>query len=311
MATYAGIDIAKHGFDLAFEPKQKMPHFDNDAQGIQRCREVLQELKPRLVVLEPTGGYEVALVAELQAAGLPVAKINARRIRQFARASGQLAKTDMLDAQVIARFAAVLQPPAQEVVDEQTRTMKALVARRHQLVQMHTAENNRLEHACDKAIKRSIRAILQTIERQMDKVEKQIRDHIDSLPELRQKTKRLASVPGIGETTASLLVTDLPELGRLNRRQIAALVGVAPINRDSGTYRGKRMTGGGRRDLRARLFMPTLVAVRHNPLIRRFYQRLVEQGKAKMVALIAAMRKLLTILNLMLKKNEDWNPGIL
>jgi transposase len=311
MATYAGIDIAKHGFDLAFEPKQKMPHFDNDAQGIQRCREVLQELKPRLVVLEPTGGYEVALVAELQAAGLPVAKINARRIRQFARASGQLAKTDMLDAQVIARFAAVLQPPAQEVVDEQTRTMKALVARRHQLVQMHTAENNRLEHACDKAIKRSIRAILQTIERQMDKVEKQIRDHIDSLPELRQKTKRLASVPGIGETTASLLVTDLPELGRLNRRQIAALVGVAPINRDSGAYRGKRMTGGGRRDLRARLFMPTLVAVRHNPLIRRFYQRLVEQGKAKMVALIAAMRKLLTILNLMLKKNEDWNPRIL
>jgi transposase len=311
MATYAGIDIAKHGFDLAFEPKQKMPHFDNDAQGIQRCREVLQELKPRLVVLEPTGGYEVALVAELQAAGLPVAKINARRIRQFARASGQLAKTDMLDAQVIARFAAVLQPPAQEVVDEQTRTMKALVARRHQLVQMHTAENNRLEHACDKAIKRSIRAILQTIERQMDKVEKQIRDHIDSLPELRQKTKRLASVPGIGETTASLLVTDLPELGRLNRRQIAALVGVAPINRDSGTYRGKRRTGGGRRDLRARLFMPTLVAVRHNPLIRRFYQRLVEQGKAKMVALIAAMRKLLTILNLMLKKNEDWNPRIL
>jgi transposase len=311
MATYAGIDIAKHGFDLAFEPKQKMPHFDNDAQGIQRCREVLQELKPRLVVLEPTGGYEVALVAELQAAGLPVAKINARRIRQFARASGQLAKTDMLDAQVIARFAAVLQPPAQEVVDEQTRTMKALVARRHQLVQMHTAENNRLEHACDKAIKRSIRAILQTIERQMDKVEKQIRDHIDSLPELRQKTKRLASVPGIGETTASLLVTDLPELGRLNRRQIAALVGVAPINRDSGTYRGKRMTGGGRRDLRARLFMPTLVAVRHNPVIRRFYQRLVEQGKAKMVALIAAMRKLLTILNLMLKKNEDWNPRIL
>jgi transposase len=310
MATYAGIDIAKHGFDLAFEPKQKMPHFDNDAQGIQRCREVLQELKPRLVVLEPTGGYEVALVAELQAAGLPVAKINARRIRQFARASGQLAKTDMLDAQVIARFAAVLQPPAQEVVDEQTRTMKALVARRHQLVQMHTAENNRLEHACDKAIKRSIRAILQTIERQMDKVEKQIRDHIDSLPELRQKTKRLASVPGIGETTASLLVTDLPELGRLNRRQIAALVGVAPINRDSGTYRGKRMTGGGRRDLRARLFMPTLVAVRHNPLIRRFYQRLVEQGKAKMVALIAAMRKLLTILNVMLKKNENWNPRI-
>jgi transposase len=204
----------------------------------------------------------------------------------------------------------VLQPPAQEVVDEQTRTMKALVARRHQLVQMHTAENNRLEHARDKAIKRSIRAILDTIERQMNTVERQIRDHMDSQSELKQKTERLKSVPGVGETTASLLVTELPELGRLNRREIAALVGVAPINRDSGTYRGKRRTGGGRRDLRARLFMPTLVAARHNPVIRRFYQRLVEQGKAKMVALIAAMRKLLTILNVMLKKNEDWNPKI-
>jgi transposase len=310
MATYAGIDIAKHGFDLAFEPKDKPYHFDNDAQGIQRCRALLLERRPALVVMEPTGGYEAALVSELRAAGLPVAVINARKIREFARATGQLAKTDRLDAQLIARFAAVLQPPAQEVVDEQTRTMKALVARRHQLVQMHTAENNRLEHARDKAIKRSIRAILDTIERQMNTVERQIRDHIDSQSELKQKSERLRSVPGVGETTASLLVTELPELGRLNRRQIAALVGVAPIARDSGTFRGKRRTGGGRRDLRARLFMPTLVAVRHNPVIRRFYQRLVEQGKAKMVALIAAMRKLLTILNLMLKKNENWNPRI-
>ena len=186
--------------------------------------------------------------------------------------------------------------------------MKALVARRHQLVQMHTAETNRLEHARDKAIVQSIRTILQTLERQMDKVEQQIRDQIDHMPELKQKTQQLESVPGIGETTASLLVTELPELGRLNRRQIAALVGVAPINRDSGTYRGKRMTGGGRRHLRARLFMPTLVAVRHNPVIHTFYQRLLRQGKTKMVALIAAMRKLLTILNTMLKKNETWKP---
>ena len=310
MATYAGIDIAKRGFDLAIDSKQNVQHFDNDAKGIQNGCKALQQLKPDLIVMEPTGGYEKRLVAELQAIGLPVAVVNARKIREFARAAGQLAKTDKLDALIIARFAAVLQPPPQEVLDQHTQAMKALVGRRHQLVQMHTAENHRLEHAHDKAVVRSIRAILKTIERQMNKVEQQIRDQIDSIPELKRKTQQLESVPGIGETTASLLVTELPELGRLNRRQVAALVGVAPINRDSGTYRGKRMTGGGRRDLRARLFMPTLVATRYNPLIRRFYQRLVCQGKAKMTALIAAMRKLLTILNTMLKKNEVWNPRI-
>jgi len=308
MATYAGIDIAKYGFDMAIDSKQNVQHFDNDAKGIQNCCKVLGQLKPDLIVMEPTGGYERRLIAELQAIDLPVAVVNARKIREFARASGQLAKTDKLDALIIARFGAVLQPPAQEALDQKTQAIKALVARRHQLVQMHTAETNRMEHAPDKAIGRSLRAVLKTIERQMNNIDHQIRDHLDSRPELQRKTQQLESVPGIGETTAALLVTELPELGRLNRRQIAALVGVAPINRDSGTYRGKRMTGGGRRDLRARLFMPTLVATQHNPLIRRFYQRLVCQGKAKMTALIAAMRKLLTILNTILKKNETWNP---
>jgi transposase len=308
MATYAGIDIAKRGFDLAIESKPTVQHFNNDRDGIEHCLNVLKPLKPDLIVMEPTGGYEQALRCELQAAGLPVAVVNARRIREFARACGLLAKTDKLDAQVIARFAAVLQPPAQEALDQQTQAMKALVARRHQLIQTRTAEFNRMEHAHDKAVMRSIRAVLKTIEHQMDILEQHIRDQIDRTPELKQKTQQLESAPGIGETTASLLVTELPELGRLNRRQIAALVGVAPINRDSGTYRGKRMTGGGRRLLRARLFMPTLVAVRHNPTIHAFYQRLLQQGKTKMVAVIAAMRKLLTILNIMLKKNETWKP---
>jgi transposase len=308
MATYVGIDIAKHRFDLAFEPKQKMRHFDNDTEGIRRCCKQLVQGRPELIVMEPTGGYERPLVDELQAVGLPVAVVNARRIREFARASGQWAKTDKLDAQVIARFARVLQPPVQKAQDLHTRLMKALVARRHQLVQIHTAENNRLEHAPDKAIARSIHAMLKTLEREMKKVEQQIRHQTESQPRLRQKTQQLESVPGIGQTTASLLVTELPELGRLNRRQIAALVGVAPFNRDSGIYRGKRMTGGGRRDLRARLFMPTLVAAQHNPVIRRFYRHLLDRGKTKMVALIAAMRKLLTVINTMLKKNESWNP---
>jgi len=310
MATYVGIDIAKHHFDLAVEGQSNVQQCHNDLKGIRHCVKRLVELKPELIVMEPTGGYEIPLVAELQAAGLPVAVVNARQIREFARAAGQLAKTDKLDAQIIARFAAVLQPPAQEALDQQTLAMKALVARRHQLVQMHTAETNRMEHARDKVIIRSIRTILKTLQRQMDDIHRQIRDHIDSQPELKRKQEQLESVPGIGETTASLLLTELPELGRLNRRQIAALVGVAPINRDSGTYRGKRMTGGGRCHLRARLFMPTLVATRHNPTIRNFYQRLVANGKAKMTALIAAMRKLLTILNVMIARNETWNLKI-
>lgn len=308
METFVGIDIAKHDFELATLPQQQHQRFDNDTNGIRDATKHLLELQPQLIVMESTGDYEWRLVAELQAAGLPVAVVNPRRIREFARATGRLAKTDTLDAQIIARFAEVLQPPAQEVIDQHTRIMKALVARRHQLVQMHTAENNRLEHAHDKAIVRSIRTLLKTIEREIDKVGQQIRDQIEAMPQLRHKARSLESVPGIGETTAALLVTELPELGRLNRRQIAALVGVAPINRDSGTYRGKRMTGGGRRHLRARLFMPTLVAVRYNPVIRRFYQHLLDRGKTKMVALIAAMRKLLTILNTMLNKNETWNP---
>lgn len=308
MATYVGIDIAKHGFDLAVASLSSVQHFDNTAPGIRRCLRALKTLRPELIVMEPTGGYEQTLLAELQAAGWPVAVVNARRIREFARACGLVAKTDKLDAQVLARFAATLQPPAQEALDRQTQAMKALVARRHQLVQMHTAERNRLEHARDKVVRQGIRALLRTIERHLDKVDRHIQTQIAQRPELQEKAQRLQSVPAVGEKTAALLVTDLPELGRLNRRQIAALVGVAPMNRDSGLYRGKRMTGGGRRDLRAGLYMPTLVAIRHNPVIRAFYQQLLCRGKTKMVAVVAAMRKLLTILNALVKKNESWNP---
>lgn len=308
MATYVGIDIAKHRFDLAFEPKQRPQRFDNDDDGIRQCVTRLKQLQPALIVMEPTGGYEATLQTQLQAADLPVAVVNARQIRDFAKASGRLAKTDKLDAQMIARFAAVMQPTPQEPVDAQTRVLKALVARRHQLVQMHTAEANRMEHVQDGSIEQSIRAMLGLLEEQIDRVEQQIQEQVQSTPKLKERTEQLLSTPAIGPTTAALLVTELPELGQLNRRQIAALVGVAPINRDSGTYRGKRMTGGGRKDLRARLFMPTLCAIRCNPVIRQFYQRLCDNGKTKMTAVVAAMRKLLTILNAMLKKNESWNP---
>ena len=309
MTTYAGIDIAKRGLDLAFEPKRKIQHFDNNAKGIEQCAKLLVQRQTELIVMEPTGGYEVALLLRLQAAGLKVAVVNARRIREFARALGQLAKTDKLDAQVIAHYGAVIKPEPQEPLDQHSRTLKALVARRHQLVRMHTAEVNRLEHACDTEVTQSVNAVLEALEDQLETIEQQIAEQIQSQSELTKKTERLQSTPGIGATTAALLVTELPELGRLNRRQVAALVGVAPINRDSGTYRGKRMTGGGRRDLRARLFMPTLSAIRFNPAIGNFYRRLLSKGKAKMTAVIAAMRKLLTILNLMIAQNQSWNPA--
>lgn len=310
MATYVGIDIAKHGFDLAVEPKEKVQHFDNNTDGIALCCQRLKEIKPALVVMEPTGGYEMALVLQLHAHDIPVATVNARKIREFARAIGQLAKTDKLDAQIIARYAALIHPPAQEALDKHARVMKALIARRHQLIQMRTAESNRMEHAYDNSVTRCIRSMLRMLDKQIEKVERQIRRQIQSTPELRHKVERLESVPAIGQTTAALLVTELPELGRLNRRQIAALVGVAPITRDSGTYRGKRMTGGGRRDLRARLFMPVLCAIRWNAPIKEFYQRLRSQGKAKMVAVVACMRKLLTILNTMIANGQAWNPNV-
>jgi transposase len=308
MATYVGIDIAEHTFDLAFEPQQKARHFHNDASGIRQCCTLLKQLQPVLIVMEPTGGYEAAVRTQLQAAGLAVAVINARQIRNFAKACGRLAKTDKLDAQMIARFAAVMQPSPQEPVDAQTRLLKALMDRRRQLVQMHTAEANRMEHAQDHVIRQSIRKMLKLLEKQIDRADRQIHEPLESMPKLRKRTERLLSAPAIGPTTAARLATELPELGQLNRRQIAALVGVAPVNRDSGTYRGKRMTGGGRKHLRARLFMPTLCAIRCNPPIRDFYQKLCKKGKTKMTAVVAAMRKLLTILNSMPKKNESWNP---
>jgi transposase len=308
MATFTGIDIAKHAFDLAFEPKQPTRHFDYDATGIRQCCTLLKQIQPDLIVMESTGGYETRLLIKLQQAGVPVAVVNPRRIRDFARADGKLAKTDEVDARIMARFADKMRPSPQEPLEPHSRKLKALVARRHQLVQMRTAEVNRTEHAAEPVVKRSVRTMLKMLDKQIDTLEQQIHELIQTVESLRDKAEKLSSVPAIGATTAALLVTELPELGQLNRRQIAALVGVAPINRDRGTYRGKRMTGGGRKLLRARLFMPTLCAIRHNPVIRDFYQRLCQNGKSKMTALLAAMRKLLTILNIMLKKNESWNP---
>ena len=307
MENYIGIDVAKQNFDLCCLNQKEIRQFENNTKGIRKAIKVITKLQPKLVVMEATGGYEASLAAELHAARLPVAVVNPRRIRDFARANGQLAKTDKLDAAVIALFAARMRPPTQEQIDHNSRRMKALVTRRNQLIRRHTAENNRREHVLDRVIDRSLKKIIKMIEREIEDVEQLIREQLDSMPDLRAKAHILDSAPGIGETTATMLVTEVPELGRLNRREIAMLVGVAPINRDSGTFRGKRMTGSGRRDVRSRLFMPTLVAIRYNPVISRFYKHLLAKGKVKMTAIIACMRKLLTILNVMVAKNEAWN----
>jgi len=281
MENYIGIDVAKQNFDLCCLNQKEIRQFENNTKGIRKALKAITKLQPKLVVMEATGGYEALLAAELHAARLPVAVVNARRIRDFARADGQLAKTDKLDAAVIALFAARMKPPTQEQIGHNSRRMKALVARRNQLIRMRTAENNRREHVLDGVINRSLNRIIRTIENEIENVEQLIRKQLDSMPELGAKAQILDSAPGIGETTAAMLVTEVPEMGRLNRRQIAMLVGVAPINRDSGTFRGKRMTGSGRRNVRSRLFMPTLVAIRCNPVISRFYKHLLINGKTK------------------------------
>jgi transposase len=311
MRNCIGIDMAKQYFDLHSLKTRQDQRMENSNDGIRRCVALCNKIRPELIVTEATGGYELTLAATLQAEGFAVAVVNPRRIRDFARAAGQIAKTDRLDARIIAQFAATMEPMPTERISENTQKLKALVARRNQLVGLHTAESNRLEHADGKEIRRSIAAVLKVIEAQLKTIDRQIKEQIENTPQLRQRSEILDSVPGIGPTTANMLVTELPELGQLNRRQIAALIGVAPMARDSGTFRGKRMTGGGRKKIRSRLFMPTLVAVRHNPILRAYYNKLLSRGKCKMVALVAVMRKLICILNTMVKNNQKWNPNLI
>jgi len=310
MNGFAGIDVAKAHVDLYDDNTRQHGRFENNRSGINKCVKRLAVLHPQLIVVESTGGYEHDLVVALTDASLPLVVVNPRQVRDFGRALGRLAKTDRIDAVLLAQYAATIQPPRRTLPDRHSRQLKALVARRRQLLDMRTAESNRREHVHDQAIARSLTAMISTLDRELKKVEQHLLELIAQRPELQQKMQRLLSVPGIGQTTAAMLVTEVPELGQLNRRQIAALVGVAPINRDSGAFRGKRMTGGGRRGVRTHLFMPTLVACHYNPVLIPFYQRMLDKGKTKMTALVAAMRKLLTIINTMIAKGESWNPRL-
>ncbi len=307
---HAGIDVAKDTLDVALGPQAPIQSFANDDDGHEALIAALKAHQVELIVMEPTGGYEAACACALQAAGFAVALINARQVRDFAKAMGYLAKTDRIDARVLAELAAVLarRPARDKVVrplaSEQQQQLHAMVLRRRQLVQMLTAERNRLA-VSHRAARRSIEVLIRAIRKQITEIEGELAYHIEH--HHADIAQILQSATGIGPKTSFVLIADLPELGRLTNRQISALVGLAPFNRDSGTMRGKRMIFGGRANVRCALYMAALVAMRHNCVIRTFYQRLLAAGKPKKVAIVACMRKLLTILNAMIRTGKKWD----
>lgn len=303
--VYIGIDISKDSLDVAIHGVKNLMHVSNDQTGIQKVIRLAMKRNATLVCFEATGGYEMPLYIALSEANIPVAPVNPRQIRDFARSMGKLAKTDSVDARVIAHFAYTAEGLKPKPIAD-TRVLKELVVRRSQLVEMVTMEGNRLRGA-GTDLKEGIAAHVAWLKQQLEDIDGKLRTSIEKDPGCREKDSFLQSTPGIGPTVSASLVAQLPELGSLNRRQIAALVGVAPLNRDSGLSRGKRITWGGRRRVRAALYMAALAATRFNPVIRSFYQRLLIAGKAKKVALTACMRKLLTILNAMLKHRVPWS----
>jgi transposase len=309
-SVFVGIDVSKEFVDVCVLPEGAPHQFGTTPKDIQALRRWLRRRRPRLIVLEATGGYGTTLAAELQEAGLAVAVVNPRQVRAFARALGLLAKTDTIDARVLALFAQKIEPPARPLGDAQARQIKALVARRRQLVDLRTAERNRLTRADVADVHDSIQEVLHTIDRQLQDTDRRIREAIAASPLWVEKATLLESVPGLGRVTAAALLAELPELGQLTRRQIAALAGLAPMNRDSGTLRGRRMITGGRTTVRNALYMATLVATRFNPVIRAHYTQLCNSGKKKIVALVACMRKLIVILNAMIKNNQPWQPKL-
>ena len=305
---FVGIDVSKDCLDVAVRPTGEAWQLPHNSRGINDLVERLGELAPQLVVLEATGGMEMALAGELAASKLAIAVVNPRHVRDFARAAGKLAKTDALDAQVLAHFAEAMRPASRPLPDDASQELRALVARRRQLVEMITAEKNRFRTAASR-IRPKVREHIRWLEESLKDLDRDMGDFMRSSPMWRDKDQLLRSTPGVGPVVSMTLLSDLPELGALNRGEIAALVGVAPFNRDSGALRGKRTVWGGRRQVRAALYMATLVATRYNPVLRDFYQRLCDAGKPKKVALTACMRKLLTILNVMVKHNRHWNPA--
>lgn len=302
---FVGIDVSKAHFDVAVHEQALEWQADNTAAGIGELLHRLQDVAPTLIVLEATGGFEVPLVAELAAVQLPVVVINPRRVRDFARSTGQLAKTDKLDAKLLAHFAAALRPTPRRLPTDQEEHLTALLTRRKQLIEMLTVEKNRLSTV--RPIMRSeLEAHVAWLTERLASLDQDIDHFVQGSPLWQAKDTLLKSVPGIGRITASTLLAMLPELGTLNRQHIAALVGVAPLNKESGRKRGKRRIYGGRAPVRNVLYMAALSAKAHNPTIKKFYEHLLARGKEKKVALTACMRKLLVILNAMVRTQQSW-----
>jgi transposase len=306
---FVGIDVAKDKLDVAVRPSAEQWVTPQTEEGLSTLVARLDALRPALVVLEATGGYELPVAAALATAGVPVAVVNPRQVREFARGLGQLAKTDALDAQVLARFAEVVHPTPRPLPEAEAQELSALLARRRQVLGMLVAERQRLATAL-LAVRPHISRHIRFLEAELSDLERQLREAVQASPLWREQEDLLRSTPGIGPTTAVALLAEVPELGRLNRKKIAALVGVAPFPCDSGKLRGRRIVWGGRARVRSALYMATLVAVRHNPVLRAFYQRLCAAGKPKKVALTACMHKLLTILNALLRQRTRWSPTL-
>ncbi|MGZ8495581.1 MAG: IS110 family RNA-guided transposase [Candidatus Binatia bacterium] len=305
-----GIDVSKAQLDVEIRPSGEKQSFANDKVGNKALVKWLAKIAPTLIVLEATGGYERQVTRALVSADLPAVAVNPRQVRDFAKATGQLAKTDSIDAGVLAHFAEVIRPELRPLPDAVTLELRALTSRRRQFLEMIAAENNRLEMT-SKAVRKSINAHVGYLEQALERINQELDRAIEQSPIWKENEDLLRSAKGIGPVTSRTLLAELPELGTLDRKQIAALVGVAPFNRDSGSLKGRRSIWGGRAPVRGALYMATLVATRRNPVIRDFYNRLIAKGKLFKVALVACMRKLLTILNSMIKHKTRWSNSFL
>ena len=305
--VWIGIDVAKAHLDIAVRPTGEQWRSGTDEGALAQLVERVRALAPALVVLEATGGLQTPVVSRLAAAGLPVAVVNPRQVRDFAKATGRLAKTDALDAHVLAHFAEAVGPPARPLPDAATQELQALLARRRQVVEMLTAAKNRLGSAGAR-VRPQLQEHITWLERQLRELDKDLDALIRQSPTWQAQDARLRSVPGVGPGLSRTLLAALPELGQLNRKQLAALVGVAPLNRDSGTWRGRRTIWGGRAQVRAMLYMATLAATRCNPPIHAFYDRLCAAGKPRKAALVACMHKLLLMLNALVRDQAVWQP---
>ena len=304
--SFVGIDVSKDRLDVYVRPSGQVFAIARDGQALAQLVADLLTLAPALIVLEATGGFETTVAAALASAGLPLAVVNPRQIRDFARATGRLAKTDALDAQIIALFAERIRPEPRPLADADSQSLAELIARRRQVVEMIGMETNRLHQARNSRVQRMLRATLKTLKAQLAELDHDIDDTVKRSPVWQVADNLLTSVPGVGDVTAHTLIADLPELGQLDRRRVAALVGVAPVNRNSGQMRGKRTIAGGRADVRNALYMATLSAIRWNPVISKHYKSLVERGRPKKVAIVACMRRLLGILNAIIRTKTPW-----